>query len=280
MRLQEYGVGIFSSCPTKSSLKKKLKKELIYVNGEKASSATFIHTGDKIELVNEEISVATRKMEYPLEVIYEDEHLAAVFKPAGIQVSGNKFKTIANALEQNLKKSTLPDTCHPQPVHRLDFPTTGVLLVGKTSSSIRALNQMFEIKEIQKSYMAVSMGEMKSSKGEFQEAIDNKEAHTSYEVLESVISERFGFLNLVILHPRTGRKHQIRKHLSGHGNAILGDADYSPEELILKGKGLYLHAYSVEFIHPFTKEILTVQAPIPKKFLKLFDSLQTNSVSL
>jgi 23S rRNA pseudouridine1911/1915/1917 synthase len=270
-------VGLFSSCATKSALKKILNKGLIRVNGEKATTATFIHGGEEIELIKEEISEPENQLEYELHVLYEDEHLAAIYKPAGIAVSGNKFKTVANALEQNLSKSNLPDICHPQPAHRLDYPTTGVLLAGKTSSGIRALNLMFEEKEIEKSYLAVAIGEIKKLKGDFDEAIDDKEAFTSYEVLDSVISERFGFLNLVLLQPATGRRHQLRKHLSSRGNAILGDADYSLEGLLLKGKGLYLHAYSVEFTHPFTKENLTIQAPIPKKFLKLFPTILTTA---
>ncbi|MEJ6795980.1 MAG: RluA family pseudouridine synthase [Flavobacteriales bacterium] len=270
-------MGLFSSCATKSALKKILNKGLIRVNGEKATTATFIHGGEEIELIKEEISEPEHQLEYELHVLYEDEHLAAIYKPAGIAVSGNKFKTVANALEQNLSKSNLPDICHPQPAHRLDYPTTGVLLAGKTSSGIRALNLMFEKKEIEKSYLAVAIGEIKKLKGDFDEAIDDKEAFTSYEVLDSVISERFGFLNLVLLQPATGRRHQLRKHLSSRGNAILGDADYSLEGLLLKGKGLYLHAYSVEFTHPFTKENLTIQAPIPKKFLKLFPTILTTA---
>jgi len=270
-------VGLFSSCATKSALKKILNKGLIRVNGEKATTATFIHGGEEIELIKEEISEPENQLEYELHLLYEDEHLAAIYKPAGIAVSGNKFKTVANALEQNLSKSNLPDICHPQPAHRLDYPTTGVLLAGKTSSGIRALNLMFEEKEIEKSYLAVAIGEIKKLKGDFDEAIDDKEAFTSYEVLDSVISERFGFLNLVLLQPATGRRHQLRKHLSSRGNAILGDADYSLEGLLLKGKGLYLHAYSVEFTHPFTKENLTIQAPVPKKFLKLFPTILTTA---
>lgn len=270
-------MGLFSSCATKSALKKILNKGLIRVNGEKATTATFIHGGEEIELIKKEISEPEHQLEYELHVLYEDEHLAAIYKPAGIPVSGNKFKTVANALEQNLSKSNLPDICHPQPAHRLDYPTTGVLLAGKTSSGIRALNLMFEEKEIEKSYLAVAIGEIKKLKGDFDEAIDDKEAFTSYEVLDSVISERFGFLNLVLLHPSTGRRHQLRKHLSSRGNAILGDADYSLEGLLLKGKGLYLHAYSVEFTHPFTKENLTIQAPVPKKFLKLFPAILTTA---
>ena len=96
-----------------------------------------------------------------LKVLFEDDHLALIHKPAGILVSGNSFKTIANALAQNIEPSNLPDATKPQPVHRLDYATTGVLLVGKTSSSIRALNKMFEDKKMMKTYYAVTIGEMK-----------------------------------------------------------------------------------------------------------------------
>lgn len=276
VRIQEYGVGVFSKCATKSALKKALKKGLLLVNGETASTATFIHGGEEIELIKEEKSVATRTLDYPLKVLFEDDHLAAIYKPAGIPVSGNKFKTIANALEQNLKESMMPDRCVPQPVHRLDYPTTGVLLIGKTSTSIRALNKLFENKEINKIYVAVSMGKMNFSEGQFTAPIDGKDALTHYRVLESVTSERFGQLNLLELTPKTGRRQQLRKHLSESGNAILGDADYSPERLLLKGKGLYLHAHSVEFTHPFSEEQLVIKADIPEKFLKLFSVLATS----
>ncbi|MFK7758134.1 MAG: RluA family pseudouridine synthase [Flavobacteriales bacterium] len=280
VRLQEYGVGIFYSCPTKSALKKKLSKKLIKVNGQIASTATFISGGEEIVLLDHEMPALKRKLELTLNVLYEDEHMAAIYKPAGIQVSGNKFKTIANALSRNLKMSMQVDACRPQPVHRLDYPTTGVLLVGKTASSIRLLNGMFEEKKVQKTYLAVAMGVMKVTNGEMNMPIDQKEASTVYEVLETVESKRFKALNLVKLYPQSGRRHQIRKHLSGMQNAILGDADYSPEKSLLKGKGLYLHAYSVELEHPFTHDKLTITAEVPEKILKLFSVLATSSLPL
>ena len=153
---------------------------------------------------------------FDLNVLFEDDYLALVHKPAGILVSGNTFKTVANALSQNLKRSTQVDVTSPKPVHRLDYATTGVLMVGKTSSSIRALNQSFEAKQI------------------------------------------------------TGRRHQLRKHLSGIGHPILGDKDYGITGLILNGKGLYLHAHTLKFTHPSTNEVLTIIDGLPKRFVKLF----------
>ncbi|WP_366520101.1 RluA family pseudouridine synthase [uncultured Dokdonia sp.] len=196
-----------------------------------------------------------------------------VHKPAGILVSGNSFKTIANALPQNIQPSDLPDATTPQPVHRLDYATTGILLIGKTSNSIRALNKLFEDRSIQKRYYAVTIGTMKD-KGSITSSIDGKEAQSQYTCYTSVPSERFGQLNLVHLSPLTGRRHQLRKHLASIGNPILGDKEYGIPSLILKGKGLYLHAHSLNFTHPFTKEVLTIENELPQRFLKIFKGLE------
>ncbi len=269
VRLQEYGVGIFDILSTKSALKKALKKKLIWVDGKIGTTATLILGGERIELKQSVERNNTRQIKLDLKVLYEDDYLAIVLKPAGIAVSGNQFLTVANALVQNLQKSDAFDAVLPQPVHRLDYPTTGVLLVGKSSSAIIQLNRLFEKKQIQKTYYAVSIGQMKQ-KDKITVPVDGKEAISSYEVEQSLVSERFGYLNLVKLQPKTGRRHQLRKHLSAIGNPILGDADYGREGLVLKGKGLYLHAYSLEFVHPITKEKFEVKNELPKKFKKLF----------
>lgn len=258
--------------PTKSALKKALKKNYITVNDKPATTATFITGGETIVLsIPIEEKKSKRELIFPLTILFEDEYLAVIHKPAGILVSGNSFKTIANALPQNLSKSNLDDFTLPQPVHRLDYGTTGVLLVGKTASSIRNLNKLFEDKEIQKNYYAITIGKMKETEGIINSEIDGKEAQSNYKIIESVVSERFEFLNLVKLELQTGRRHQLRIHLSRIGNPILGDKEYGIENLILNGKGIYLHAYSLEFIHPFTKEKIYIEAPFPQKFLKLFN---------
>ncbi len=208
-------------------------------------------------------------MVFLLEVLFEDEHLAVIHKPAGILVSGNSFKTIANALAQNIERSTLPDTTTPQPVHRLDFATTGILLVGKTSSSIRALNKMFEDRKIQKTYYAITIGEM-DHQGLITSKIDGKNSQSNFTLIESVPSKKFGKLNLIELKPQTGRRHQLRIHLSNIGNPILGDKEYGIKNLILNGKGLYLHAYSLKFIHPFTNEKFHLKDEFPQRFKKIF----------
>lgn len=271
-RLQEYGVGIFEAIPTKSALKKALKKNYLTVNGVIATTATFINGGERICLTIPKDIPPTKALNLQLNVLFEDDYLALIHKPAGILVSGNSFKTIANALPQNLKKSTQPDATQPQPVHRLDYATTGILLVGKTAASIRMLNQLFEGKQIVKNYYAVTIGAM-DKKGKITSKIDGKASYSAYTLITSVPSERFGILNLVELKPKTGRRHQLRKHLASIGNPILGDATYGLDNLILKGKGLYLHAHSLRFTHPFTQEEICQKDRLPQRFKKLFPSL-------
>lgn len=269
IRFQEYGVGIFNTIPTKSGIKKAIKKELIFIDGNVASTSKFISGGEKIELYQSEKSSTFERLKLDLEVLFEDDYLAVIYKPAGILVSGNKFVTIANGLTQNLKKSIQSDAVKPQPVHRLDYPTSGLLLIGKTSTSITELGKLFEEKKIQKTYFAISIGKM-NPEGKLNLPVDDKNAQTEFEVLKSVVSERFEFLNLVKLLPKTGRKHQLRKHLLAIGNPILGDKEYFLENKILNGKGFFLHAATLEFIHPFTKEQISISKELPKKFTKIF----------
>ena len=272
IRFQEYAVGIFKKIPTKSGIKKAIKKELIFIDGKLATTSKYIYGGEKIELFESENSSTFERLKLELEVLFEDSFLAIIYKPSGILVSGNKFVTIANGLAQNLKKSNQPDAVKPQPIHRLDYPTSGVLLIGKTSSTIQKLSELFVTKEIQKTYFAITIGKMKTN-GIINTNVDNKKAHTEYEVLQKVISKRFEFLNLVKLSPKTGRKHQLRIHLLSIGNPILGDKEHFLENKLLKGKGLYLHASTLKFVHPFTKEMISITKELPKKITKIFSSV-------
>ncbi|ANW96707.1 RNA pseudouridine synthase [Wenyingzhuangia fucanilytica] len=268
IRLSDYAVDIFASIPTKAGIKKAIKKGLILVNHQRGVSGQFITGGEKIELLENE-NLIKKNIDLTLEILWEDDYLAVIYKPAGLLVSGNKAKTVSNALAYNLKMSSQKDAVKPQPVHRLDFGTSGLLLVGKTANSIRDLGKLFEDKNIQKTYEAVTIGEMKNQ-GTIDFAIDEKESLSSYQVLKTVVSERFDKLNLVQLTPHTGRRHQLRIHCTHIGNPILGDVEHGIEGKILKGKGLYLHAKSLTFIHPYTQEKLTIKKESPNKFDKLF----------
>ena len=269
IRFQEYSVGIFKTIPTKSGIKKAIKKGLVFIDGSLATTSKFISGGEKIDLFQSENSSTFKRLVLDLEVLFEDDYLAIIYKPAGILVSGNKFVTIANGLPQNLKKSNQFDAVKPQPIHRLDYPTSGILLVGKTTAAITELGKLFENKEIKKTYFAITIGCM-NPEGAINLTIDKKPAKTGYKVLKSITSERFDFLNLVKLQPKTGRKHQLRKHLLAIGNPILGDKEYFLETKILNGKGLFLHAAALDFKHPFTKEKISISKELPKKFRKIF----------
>ena len=96
---------------------------------------------------------------------------------------------------------------------------------------------------------------------------------STFKVRASVTSERFSFLNLVALSPHTGRRHQLRKHLLSIGHPILGDATYYLDGLQLKGRGMYLHASKLQFIHPITHEEMNISSSLPKKFIKLFPEM-------
>ena len=279
MRLQEYGVGIFKAAATKSALKKLLKKGYLSIDGRPASTATWIKGGEQLSLRIPQQPSNHKKLRLALDVLYEDEFLAVVHKPAGILVSGNSFKTLARALPQNLNASSAPDTCTPQPAHRLDYATTGAVLVGKTRESIRQLNQLFEDKAITKTYYAVTLGVMPTS-GTINTPVDGKAAVSVYTLVASVASPRFEQLNLVCLQPQTGRRHQLRKHLAGIGHPILGDRDYCPKELLLQGKGMYLHAFSLRFNHPQKLQPVAITAPLPQKFLKLFPNSNKDILEL
>ncbi|OYT17360.1 MAG: RNA pseudouridine synthase [Bacteroidetes bacterium 4572_77] len=272
IRLSDYAVDIFVSIKSKSALKKALKKELIWVNNEIGTSGKHILGGETISLKEPIKKTPIAKIELP--VIFEDEYIAVIHKPAGIIVSGNKHKTIEHALPHNLQKSNLPDALEwPQPAHRLDFPTSGLLLVGKTQKAIMALNKCFKNKEIQKTYRAIVIGEIPSS-GQINTPIEGKECFTSYqkEKGKSINSPKFGELHLITLSPTTGRKHQLRIHLSSIGNPILGDDKYGKEGLILSKKGLFLQASSLTFSHPFTQEALFFSLPLARKFERIFEA--------
>ena len=268
-RLQDYAVGVFRAIVSRKGIKKAIKNGLVTVNSEKGYTGDWIMGGEVIELYRDP-NLKKPSINLSLEVLYEDEHLAIVFKPAGILVSGNKKFTVENALGFNLKKSDQLDALqYPEPIHRLDYPTTGVLLIGKTTSTVTALNKQFENRAICKFYKAVVIGTIDDF-GIITADIDGKPSKTEYKKIATIPSVKYKFLNLLELVPHTGRRHQLRKHLTGIGNPIFGDALYNKDVEILKGKGLYLHAFSLEFDHPVTEEKIFIRSPLPKKFKKLF----------
>ena len=276
MRLSDYVPGKFDILTSKKGMKKAIEKGLVKINGQQAFTSRYVSGGEVLQLFAEEAKHKTPAVNMDLEVLYEDDDIAVVMKPAGIVVSSNKSLTLENALPQNLKPSKKADALPaPQAAHRLDFPTSGVLLVGKTRNSISALNKEFEKRAVLKTYHAIIQGPL-DKKMKTEGCIDNKlkekQAITDYNILKTLPSPKFEQLHLVELKPHTGRRHQLRIHMQQLGLPILGDQQYGKEGKILKGKGLFLHASEIAFAHPITQKAVNIKTPLPKKFDRILDN--------
>lgn len=270
IRLYDYAQQIFPTMPSRKGIKKAIAREEITVDGEKTTTGWWVKPGQKIELLESNIN-PPKAYNLALEVVYEDEYLAVINKPAGISVSGNQFRTIQNALIGKVKASKEADALRwAKPVHRLDNPTSGLLIVAKTAKALMKLGQQFENKEIKKKYCAIVIGQLPES-GVIDFDIDGLTSLTDYKLGKIVPSLRNEYLSLVELSPKTGRTHQLRIHLSKLGFPILGDKLYGKEGEILKGKGLFLSATALQLNHPITSEVLTIEIETPYKFNALLE---------
>ena len=223
---------------------------------------------------------APRAEEIPLEVLYEDADLAVVVKPRGMVVhpaAGHPDGTLVNALLARLDTlGGIGGELRPGIVHRLDKDTSGVMLVAKNDETQAALSRMLKEREIEKHYRALAEGRMKEPEGEIDAPIgrsrkdrkkmtvdpEGRPAVTRWKVLAE--GRDCTLLDVRIL---TGRTHQIRVHLKSIHHPVCGDPLYGFEKGV-KVPCLMLHAYSLSFAHPRTKEKMAFQAPLPEDFLK------------
>jgi len=267
VRLQEYAISIFPQITSRSALKKAIARERILINGDQASTANWIVEGQKIELLDD--IIPNRKIfKFNLDVLYEDEHLAVVHKPAGIATNGNYFRTLENALPYNLTKSRSKDVLpYAVPVHRLDKPTAGIILVAKTKSAQQSLYTSFKTKEIQKIYHALVHHRL-STNCKVDLEIDGKKALTLFEPVNhyKIGAENFTLVKAV---PITGRTHQIRIHLSHLGHPIVGDLLYGLQESYFKHKNLFLFSSGISMKHPYENSVLDFSLKLPKRFRNL-----------
>ncbi len=268
IRFVDYACEIITIIPSRSGIKKAIKRGELLLDGIKVEEGRWIKEGMEIQLG--EIERKPLKI-FPLalEVVFEDEYIAVINKPAGYEVSGNKYQTIYNALPRNLRISSEPDALlNPLPIHRLDYPTSGLLLIAKTRKARIELGKQLEEKKIKKRYRAIVQGKLEGN-GELNEPIDEKESVSEYSCVKIVPSLQSEFLTLVDLWPHTGRTHQLRIHMAGIDHPIVGDKKYGNPDSMLKHKGLFLAAVELTFVHPVSGEILNVEINEPNKYKAL-----------
>ncbi len=280
----------------RSLIMRLIRKGNVRVNGKRQKPESRIAAGDQIYLPNslrgeaeaqspDEISASLLRKVESMEILFEDEWLLAVHKPAGMVVHGGSGHG-AGLIEALKEVRGLTDL---RLAHRLDRDTSGVLLMAKNLEALRKLTESFRERDMQKTYFAwvkghpyPYAGRMKSnlSKGVVvggeRMVIDDeegKESVTDYQVV--LEAERNGYeYALVALNPHSGRTHQLRVQLQSEGHAILGDPKYAEKEDIkrfksLGGRGLALHAWRLRFEHPVRHKHIELRASLPADWSKL-----------
>lgn len=213
-----------------------------------------------------------------LQVIYEDNHLIAVNKRVGDIVQGDKTgdKPLSEVVKKYLKdKYQKPGEVFLGVVHRLDRPTTGIVVFAKTSKALPRLNALFATKEAKKTYWAIVKNPPPQLQGSLTHWLKkNEKSNTSKAFLKEVPGSKKAILAyslikkldrhfLLEINLKTGRHHQIRAQLAAIGCPIKGDLKYGFERSNPDG-GIHLHARYLEFIHPVKNELLKLEAPLPK----------------
>lgn len=217
----------------------------------------------------------------PLDVLYEDNHIIAVNKRSSDIVQGDKTgdTPLSEFVKQYVKeKYNKPGEVFIGTVHRIDRPVSGIVLFAKTSKALARLNQMFQTKEIQKTYWAIVKNKPAAVKGNLVHYLKKNEAKN---MSRAFVKETPGALRselnyeiiaqsdtyyLLEINPLTGRHHQIRVQLSAMGSPIKGDLKYGFDRSN-KDASIHLHARKVEFIHPVKKEPVVITAPVPNEQL-------------
>ena len=193
-------------------------------------------------------------------VVYEDEWLLVLNKPCGlltIPTPKKELRTLTSILNEDLKEKGLSYRLYP--CHRLDRETSGLIIYAKGKSMQRKMMEIFGQKKIKKTYFAFVQGLLSDSEGEIRNPLEGKIAITKYRVME----KRKGF-SIVEIMPLTGRTNQIRIHFKRIGHPVVGETRFAfRRDFKLKAKRLCLHAKKLEFVHPATKKIISLVAPLP-----------------
>lgn len=267
-RIADYCAAAFPILGSRSAAKKAILNGRLRLNGNIASTTDLVRKGDLLELQGSGVR-KVKTLQIDLDIIFEDDSLVVVNKSGGIAVNGNRKTTLENALARANRQNKLPDALpRPLAVHRIDVPTSGLVLFAKTKSALIELGKAFQQNRVTKEYIAVVHGKP-AQHGRINLPIQGKKAETSYERLEVVPSRIFQHLSLVLLKPVTGRTHQLRIHMKKEGHLIVGDKQYADTAKTILGKGMLLCAKKLVFAHPVTGKDLRLEIDTPTKFKKV-----------
>lgn len=276
---------------TRSQIKTLIDEQRVRVGGTHKKAGYLVKSGEVIDVfLFSPTPSKAEPQDIPLDVLYEDEHIAAINKPPGMVVHpapGQWEGTVVNALLFRWGWNEHTDNSRPGIVHRLDKNTSGVLLVAKNLQTLELLSRAFKERQVHKTYSAVVIGRPKTSTGTITLPIGRhpverkkmavvtqggREAVSRYQVMAEAKA-----VSLLRLFPETGRTHQLRVHLTAIGYPILGDVVYGGNSRSLKGVELTvqtfprqaLHAEEIKFLHPRTGQSLCIRAPYPPDFNQL-----------
>ena len=258
----------------------------VRLNGAVPKQATPVADGDVLEFVIvTPLALDALPEEIALDIVYEDDALLVVDKPAGMvthPAHGARDGTLANALLAHVHE--LPgDPLRPGLVHRLDRDTSGLLVVAKTDAALRALGKAMMRRAIERTYLGLVVGVPAHAKGTIEGALgrdphnrmkyairaDGKPAVTHYEVRERLRDH--AELAFVL---ETGRTHQIRVHMATFGHPIVNDPVYGKIDSRVDLPGQALHAWRLAFLHPTSGEALAFEAPPPPDYVAARDALR------
>lgn len=273
---------------SRSRLQRLIDDGDVSVNGQTAKSSYKIRLGDEIEIELSELPVARFEPEnIPLDIVYEDEHLAVINKRAGMVVhpgAGVSGGTLANAIAYHFKFQISDSKSESRVgiVHRLDKDTSGLIVVAKNQEAHDALSEQFRSREVFKSYLALAHGEIEENSGTIDAPIAREKhnrtkmsvrAHGRNALSLWKVRRRFEKFTLLAVEIKTGRTHQIRVHLAYINHPVVGDETYnsgrdkSVKDLEIRRaiadlKRFFLHAEKLSFTHPQTMEKMNFTAPL------------------
>lgn len=267
---------------SRSRIQSLIKDGCVTVNGRGAKASQDVEPGDVIAgSVPPDRPAEAQPQDIPLQVLYEDSHLAVLNKTSGMVVHpahGNEDGTLVNALLHRFGSlSSIGGVARPGIVHRLDKETSGCLVVARTDAAHQSLTEQFAGRSVDKVYLAAVQGVPARPRGTMETQIARdphdrlrmavvpypagKSAVTDYEVIHV-----FGTDALVKCTLHTGRTHQIRVHMKHLGHPLLGDEIYSRLSRQTRTGRLMLHALRLGFTHPDTEKRMVFHAPVPPEF--------------